>query len=356
MKKIVSFLIICVMILTTAAYAMPRPYAITVVVDGNKLEFDVPPRSENGRTLVPMRVIFEALGAKVEWVGEESKVVATKADTIIELVLGSNIMTKNGEEIVLDVPAKAIDGRTLVPARAVSEALDATVLWDADTYTVNITSSAPYVSGEYHYTELSERDMETLRSLYPELFRMYAAEVLYDNMMAYPNDVAELINFGDARIRMFADDVWNNLMSHAIINIQTESDDMYIFDIPEEVEIESYTLMEDYFAITDKEQMSAEYALESELKKFGNKNVLEIKFGGHNAFYGTPNIEYVFVVAGTEDFRYFYAMRSTSGDVTEQKVYEITKDEHLLIDEATADGWKSGALSHQQIIENAIAK
>jgi hypothetical protein len=113
---------------------------ITVFVDGSEIAFDVPPTSENGRTLVPMRYIFEALGADVNWIAEENKVVATKGEISIELVPGSNIMLKNGKEIVLDVPAKAIEGRTLVPVRAISEALDADVNWIGEEYKVDIKS------------------------------------------------------------------------------------------------------------------------------------------------------------------------------------------------------------------------
>ena len=138
MKKLVSLLLICIMVLSFSAHAMD----ITVFVDDTKIEFDVPPTSESGRTLVPMRYIFEALGAEVDWIAEDNKVVATKDDTTIELVLGSNIMLKNGEEIVLDVPAKAIEGRTLVPVRAISEALDAKVDWIGEEFKVDIKSAS----------------------------------------------------------------------------------------------------------------------------------------------------------------------------------------------------------------------
>ena len=142
-NKIIATLLLAVMLISSVgAVFAAEDKTITVFVDGNKLSFDVPPTSENGRTLVPMRAIFEALDAKVEWIGEENKVVATKNDTVVELVIGSNIMVKNGEEIVLDVPAKATDGRTLVPVRAISEALDANVEWIGEEFKVDIKSMA----------------------------------------------------------------------------------------------------------------------------------------------------------------------------------------------------------------------
>lgn len=317
MKKILSFLLICTMLFSISAQAMSSPMEITVLVDGNKIEFDVPPTSENGRTLVSMNYIFEALGTAVKLFPALNKVVATKGTTIVDITLGENVMYRNNAPITLDVPAKAVDGRTLVPVRAIAEAFDATVLWNPDTYTVNITTPDPYVLGEYHYTELSERDMEALREIYPELFGMYATQTLYENMTAYPSDVTELIKSEDARIRMFADDVWNNLMAHIIITIQTESEDMYIFDIPEELEIDSYTLMEDYFAITDKEKMSAEYSIETKFTKTPKgKSVLEISFANSEAGEFVPTI-YV-VEIPDNDFRYFVN--------SDEEMFEFTQE------------------------------
>ena len=233
MKKLIIILTMCALLLSSTAYAMADEPQVTVYVDGNRIEFDVAPIIENGRTLVPVRYIFEALGADVQWIGEENRVVASKNDIAIDITIGSNVMYRNDAPIALDVPAKVTNGRTLVPARAVSEALDADVQWIAEDFCVVITSPEDYTPAQYHYTELGERDMNSLRTLYPELFNMYASKILYENMAEYSNDVAELINAEDARIRMFADDVWNNMMAHTIINLQTESRDMYIFDIPE---------------------------------------------------------------------------------------------------------------------------
>ena len=355
MKKIISIILALALIMSASAFAMPREYAITVYVDGEKIEFDVPPRAEFGRTLVPMRYIFEALGAEVRWIGEENRAIATKDDITIDLILGSDVMYRNDAPIKLDVPAKAVDGRTLVPARAVSEALDATVEWNADTYTVTITSSKPYVPGEYHYTELSDKDLDTFRKLYPSLYTLYAQEVLYENVSEYPEDVAELINAEDARIRMFADDVWNNLMAHTILNIQTESKDMYIFDIPEDVEMDPYSLMSDYLTLTESENMSSETTLETKFQKAGDNTILEIYFKGQKTIYGISDVDFVFVVPTENSLRYFYSVYPTDGDVTKSKVYEVTDEGSVVVDEINDIGmWKSGAKSHVQVIENVI--
>jgi hypothetical protein len=113
-----------------------------VNVDGKELTFDVPPTIENGHVLVPVRAIFEALGAQVTWGG--SLVTATKGSTSIKLEIGGHAFI-NDVPVTLDVPAKIVNGRMLVPLRFVSEALGAKVDWDGSTQTVTIisTSTAP---------------------------------------------------------------------------------------------------------------------------------------------------------------------------------------------------------------------
>lgn len=117
-------------------------YDIDVVMDGKTLEFDVPPISANGRTMVPLRTIFEALGAKVEWDGATKTITGTKDKTVIVLKLDSKTAKVNGKTVVLDAAPLSIKGRTLVPVRFISESLGANVEWDGKTKTVIITSQA----------------------------------------------------------------------------------------------------------------------------------------------------------------------------------------------------------------------
>lgn len=125
-------------------YAKPGSYAehyaknkgvkvaelIDVEVNGKKLFFDQPATLINDRTLVPMRVIFEELGATVSWDNATETVTAVKDGKTIKLKIGSNIMTINGETKTLDVAAAIKNDRTMVPVRAVSESLGAKVDWD----------------------------------------------------------------------------------------------------------------------------------------------------------------------------------------------------------------------------------
>ena len=114
---------------------------ISVTLDGTALSFDQPPVIADGRTLVPLRAIFEALGAEVDWDGETKTVTADRNGRIVKLTIGQNAFYVDSEEKTTDVPAQIIGGRTLVPVRAISESYDCGVTWDEQTKTVNIRTS-----------------------------------------------------------------------------------------------------------------------------------------------------------------------------------------------------------------------
>ena len=116
---------------------------VSVRLNGELLNFDVQPQIINGRTMVPLRKIFESLGAIVTWEGAEQRIQAVTSDCHIIATVGNNVLTvskEDVEKIELDVAPQVIDGRTLVPARFIAEALGAKVEWDESTQTVNIYS------------------------------------------------------------------------------------------------------------------------------------------------------------------------------------------------------------------------
>lgn len=127
-------------LVAASAFSVNASSGISVVLDGSELSFDVSPQIVDGRTLVPLRVIFEALGAEVEWDGEAQTVTAKKDDTRISMTIGNNVITVNSEEIALDVPPQIINDRTLVPVRAVAEGFGANVDWQSETSTVVINT------------------------------------------------------------------------------------------------------------------------------------------------------------------------------------------------------------------------
>lgn len=112
---------------------------ISVNINGMPLSFDVVPRIINDRTMVPMRAIFEALGAEVSWDGELQTITAVRENDTIRLTINEPRIYVNKALKELDTAPIIIDDRTLVPVRAVSEALGCTVDWDGETRTVAIT-------------------------------------------------------------------------------------------------------------------------------------------------------------------------------------------------------------------------
>ena len=112
---------------------------VNVKINGKLINFDQDPVIHEGRTLVPLRAIFEELGAEVDWDGETQTVTAYKDGITVSMRIGTTNMAVDDKVLVLDVAAMLINGRTLVPARAVSEAFKCKVDWDAQTRTVIIT-------------------------------------------------------------------------------------------------------------------------------------------------------------------------------------------------------------------------
>lgn len=113
---------------------------IKVYVDDVKVEFDVQPQLIGGRTMVPLRAIFESLGATVEWNGDTQTITAYNEAYYVEAVVGQTSLKVNNEEKQMDISPMIIDGRTLVPARFVAESFDCDVDWDGDEKTVSITT------------------------------------------------------------------------------------------------------------------------------------------------------------------------------------------------------------------------
>lgn len=111
---------------------------ITVQLDGKTLSFDVQPQLIGGRTMVPLRMIFESMGATVDWNNDTRTVTAFNEHYYVQATINDSNMKVNGKTKALDVPPLLVGGRTLVPVRFVAEAFGAKVDWDAKTSTVYI--------------------------------------------------------------------------------------------------------------------------------------------------------------------------------------------------------------------------
>ncbi|KAI7254534.1 hypothetical protein KC345_g11251 [Hortaea werneckii] len=113
------------------------------MIDGVQLSTDQPPVMVNGRTMVPLRAIFEAFNASIKWDQKTQTVTAVQDNTTVILKIGSKTATINNQAVSLDVPGQNLKGRTMVPTRFVSEALGREVGWNQTTKVVTITTPVP---------------------------------------------------------------------------------------------------------------------------------------------------------------------------------------------------------------------
>ena len=119
--------------------------AIQVWLDGGRLNMDTIPEARNGRTMVPIRVVAEALGGTVEWVQDTQQVVMTRAGVTVTMTLNSTTATIDDRIVEMDVAPYATNGRTLIPARYVAEFFGQKVDWDGEKRRVLITEDKSVV-------------------------------------------------------------------------------------------------------------------------------------------------------------------------------------------------------------------
>ena len=139
MKKFIALLVTFVMLLSVNAYVFADD-TIKVTLDGNYIEFDVKPQTINGRTMVPIRAIFEKMGATVKWDESTSSATCTKGNVVVKMTVNSTDMYINNKVSKMDIAPVVKGGRTLAPARFAAQAFGAYVEWDESTNTVKIYS------------------------------------------------------------------------------------------------------------------------------------------------------------------------------------------------------------------------
>ncbi|MCL1849527.1 MAG: stalk domain-containing protein [Clostridiales bacterium] len=118
---------------------IPDANETKVFIDGDPIVFDVPPQIVNDRILVPLRAIFQAMGAQVDWDGDAQSVTAVKGDRIVILTIGDASPTINGTSTPIDQSAIIVESRTLAPLRFVAEAFGGSVQWVGEENAAYIT-------------------------------------------------------------------------------------------------------------------------------------------------------------------------------------------------------------------------
>lgn len=177
MKKIKLFLTLAfVYLFSLTAFGAD---AVPVYVDGKQIQTDVPAQIIEGRTMLPIRAIFENLGLEVQWDGDTKQAIGSKENTHILLKVGENTALVNGKEVSLDVPALIVDGRTLAPVRFVAESCGYEVVWTENKEVFlnspkAVTTDIPEYTGNAYtvlnnnkpsFDELSETSFETYGEL-----------------------------------------------------------------------------------------------------------------------------------------------------------------------------------------------
>lgn len=144
MKKIIALMVAVACMATMTITSFAQGEKVSVKLDGVVLGFDENPFIENDRTLVPLRKIFESVGANVTWDDETRTAIATRSKddmfTVIAIQSGSEIGFVNAQQKKIDIPAKIVGDRVFVPLRFVIESLGENVEWDGENRTVIITT------------------------------------------------------------------------------------------------------------------------------------------------------------------------------------------------------------------------
>lgn len=150
MKKQLIALTLTLFTLPTVAFSK-----ISVTVDTVPINFDVEPKIQNSRTMVPMRAIFDALGADISWDDSTKTVTAIKDSRIIKATIGSKEISINGKTQLIDTAPIIENSRTLVPVRFISESLGCRVLWDDSSKTVSVISDDLL---QVHFIDVGQAD------------------------------------------------------------------------------------------------------------------------------------------------------------------------------------------------------
>ncbi|QHI73719.1 copper amine oxidase N-terminal domain-containing protein [Aminipila terrae] len=140
-KKIFMLLMAATLILSMPSFSFAQDSSIHVKVDGEVVNFDSSPFIQNNKTYIPVRGVFEKMGAKVLWNNNSKEIIVYKGRTVLVLILNNIWSVIDDRYVDADATPIMINSKTYVPVRFISEALGATVKWDQQTQTINIVQN-----------------------------------------------------------------------------------------------------------------------------------------------------------------------------------------------------------------------
>jgi len=134
MKRTMTYMLLAILVLTSLmpVVSVFAKTEIKVLLNGKEIAFDQPPMIISGRTMIPVRIVAEALGIKGDWNNDTKTAVFSNNNTSIKLSAGNKIAEVNGMKVELDVSALIVEGRILIPLRFISEYFNVNVDWNAE--------------------------------------------------------------------------------------------------------------------------------------------------------------------------------------------------------------------------------
>ncbi|SYX87232.1 stalk domain-containing protein [Paenibacillus alvei] len=183
---------------------------IGVFIGGKQQTYKQPPVNRKGNVLVPLRGIFESLGATVKWKSSTQTITATRGSTTIVLTIGSSTAYVNGVAVKLNAAAQLVNGSTMVPIRFISEALGAEVKWEGTSRTVIVFQHEPNIPTSVESERTSTNGGSGSESSSPILQNISkgineASDIVF--VIDVTGSMAEVIDYVKESISKFVDSV-----------------------------------------------------------------------------------------------------------------------------------------------------
>lgn len=309
MKRNLLIIVSLVLIFNTFAFGASAEKDITVTLDGELLTFDVAPAIINNRTMVPLRKIFESLGADVKYDENTKQITAVKGDITVNLCVNSLNMYVNDKLYELDIPATVVNNRTLVPIRAVSEAFDCDVEWIEEEKNVKITSK--YAEGENNeevaapVIDFSNDTDGVMKALHYDTRYIFEQQALPELIFADDGTLAKLIveNPGDF-IAEIDNGPWFEAMCTVIIRYLADDTQEYVIKTEEDV----YNLIA---AKADEFSLHAYQSYEPECVMLDDKYCVLLNMADINEM---PISAYVAIVYDEKEGFSYFMLEESFGD------------------------------------------